>query len=146
MADRRFFDRAGPFTLDVLSASSGARLLRAEDGARLFSDVAPLETAGPSDVSFLENRRYIEAFVRSHAGAAFVDEKAAERAPPGMALLISKEPYKAYALAAQAFYPAVDVVTRRASSAIIDSIVSIAWLSFSADSITETMTGKSCDI
>jgi UDP-3-O-[3-hydroxymyristoyl] glucosamine N-acyltransferase len=38
-----------------------------------------------------------------------------------MALLVSKEPYKAYALAAQAFYPAAEVVARRAPSAIIDS-------------------------
>ena len=120
MADRRFFNRAGPFTLDVLSALSGARLLNVVDGGRLFTDVAPLETAGPEDVSFLENRKYMEAFVRSDAGAAFVDDKAVERAPPGMALLVSKEPYKAYALAAQAFYPAAEVVARRAPSAIID--------------------------
>jgi len=121
MADRRFFDRAGPFTLDALSALSGARLVNVEDGGRLFSDVAPLETAGPEDVSFLENRKYIEAFVRSDAGAAFVDDKAVERAPPGMALLVSKEPYKAYALAARAFYPTIEVIARRAPSAIIDS-------------------------
>jgi UDP-3-O-[3-hydroxymyristoyl] glucosamine N-acyltransferase len=82
--------------------------------------VAPLETAGPDEISFLENRKYIEAFVRSHAGAAFVDEKAAERAPAGMGVLISKEPYKAYALAAQAFYPTPEVVARHAPSAIID--------------------------
>ena len=121
MADRRFFDRAGPFTLDALCALSGARLLRAEDGRRLFGDVAPLEIAGPEDISFLENRRYIEAFERSRAGAAFVDEKAAERAPSGMALLVSKEPYRAYALAAQAFYPTPRVLARRAPSAIVDS-------------------------
>ena len=119
MADPRFFDRAGPFTLNALSGLSGATLMRPADGGRLCRDVAPLETAGPDDVSFLENRKYIEAFVGSRAGAAFVDEKAAERAPPGMALLVSKEPYKAYALAAQAFYPAVAVHTRRALSAII---------------------------
>ena len=83
-------------------------------------DVAPLEAAGPEDVSFLENRKYIEAFVRSRAGAAFIDENAVERAPPGMTLLVSREPYKAYALAAQAFYPAAQVVARRAPSAIID--------------------------
>lgn len=59
--------------------------------------------------------------MRSRAGAVFVDEKAAERGPPGMALLISKEPYKAYALAAQAFYPAAEVKPGRALSAIIDS-------------------------
>ena len=121
MADRRFFDRAGPFTLDALCALSGARLLHVKDGARVISDVAPLETAGPADVSFLENRKYIEAFIRSHAGGAFVDEKAAEQAPPSMALLVSKEPYKAYALAAQAFYPAPQVVARRATSAIVDA-------------------------
>jgi len=120
MADRRFFDRAGPFALDVLCAVSGAKLLHAEQSARLFSDVAPLETAGPADVSFLENRKYIEIFARSYAGAAFVDEKAVERAPPGMAVLVSKEPYKAYALAAQAFYPAAKVAACRAPSAVID--------------------------
>lgn len=125
MADPRFFERAGPFTLDTLSALSGARLVRPADAMRLCRDVAPLETAGPDDVSFLENRKYIEAFACSRAGAAFVDEKAAERAPPGMALLVSKEPYKAYALAAQAFYPAVQVKPRRALSAIIDSTADV---------------------
>jgi UDP-3-O-[3-hydroxymyristoyl] glucosamine N-acyltransferase len=121
VSDPRFFDRAGPFTLDALSALSGARLLNAKDGGRLFRDVAPLETAGSEDVSFLENRKYIEVFARSGAGAAFVDEKAAEHAPPGMALIVSNEPYKAYALAAQAFYPAAEVVAHQAPSAIIDS-------------------------
>lgn len=122
MADPRFFTRAGPFTLDALSALSGARLVNPADGRRMCRDVAPLETAGPEDVSFLENRKYIEAFIHSGACAAFVDETAAERAPPGMALLVSKEPYKAYALAAQAFYPAVEEAqARRAPSAIIDS-------------------------
>jgi UDP-3-O-[3-hydroxymyristoyl] glucosamine N-acyltransferase len=125
MADPRFFDRAGPFTLDALSALSGAKLSRRPDNERLFSDVAPLETAGPEDVSFLENRKYIEAFIRCRAGAAFVDPKAAERAPPGMALLVSEEPYKAYALAAQAFYPAAQVVAGRAPSAIIDATAAV---------------------
>jgi UDP-3-O-[3-hydroxymyristoyl] glucosamine N-acyltransferase len=120
MADPRFFDRAGPLTLDALCAMTGAMLLRADDGARLFTDVAPLETAGPTDVSFLENRKYMDAFVGSRAGAAFVDETAAGRAPLGMALLVSREPYKAYALAAQAFYPVADVAARRSPSAIID--------------------------
>jgi UDP-3-O-[3-hydroxymyristoyl] glucosamine N-acyltransferase len=120
MADARFFNRAGPFTLDALAALSGAQLLRPEQGGRLYRDVAPLETAGPEDVSFLENRKYIEAFFRSRAGAVFVDQKAAEQAPSGVALLVAQEPYKAYALAARAFYPPISVVARRAPSAIID--------------------------
>jgi UDP-3-O-[3-hydroxymyristoyl] glucosamine N-acyltransferase len=120
MPDPRFFNRAGPFTLEALAAISGARLVDRRQGDRLFRDVAPLETAGPEDVSFLENRKYIEAFACSRAGAAFIDEGAAGRAPPEMALLLSGEPYKAYALAAQAFYPASQVVPGRAPTAIID--------------------------
>src|SRR5262249_50676280 len=96
------------------------KLLPPEAAGRLYYDVAPLETAGPEHVSFLENKRYIGSFIRSRAGAVFVDEKAAEQAPPGMAVLVSEEPYKAYALAAQAFYPPGRVVGRRAPSAIID--------------------------
>ena len=120
MADPRFFSRAGPFTLAELSKLSGARLLRPEDAGRRCSDVQPLEAAGPDDLSVLENRRYIDAFLGSRAGAAFVDEKTAERAPPGMALLVSSEPYKSYALAAQAFYPPAEIGARRAPSALVD--------------------------
>src|SRR5215472_10668973 len=120
MTDRRFFDRAGPYSLRDLAAVSGARLCNEADADRVFSDVAPLETAGPEDVTFLENRKYAEAFARSRGGAAFIEERFAERAPAGMALLISREPYKAFARAAQAFYPMPPVVPGRASSAVID--------------------------
>ena len=63
--------------------------------------------------------------MRSRAGAVFVDVKAAEQAPPDMAVLVSKEPYKAYALAAQAFYPSVKVAARRSSSALIDPAAAV---------------------
>ncbi len=120
MADPRFFDRAGPFSLDALAALSGATLYDPTGGERLFVDVAPLETAGPEDLTFLDNRKYLDAFVGSRAGAAFVDERAIDKAPEGMALLIAANPYKAFARAAQAFYPLKPVAPRRARSAIID--------------------------
>jgi UDP-3-O-[3-hydroxymyristoyl] glucosamine N-acyltransferase len=121
MADPRFFDRAGPFSLETLAAASGARLWRRNDGARLMHDVAALETAGPDEVSFLDNRKYLDAFLRSRAGAAFVDERAAAQAPAGMAPLVSDAPYKAYARAAQLFYPDVSVRPGRAPSALISA-------------------------
>ena len=124
MTDLRFFDRAGPYSLDALATLTGARL---RDGAadKQLADVAPLETAGPDEVTFLDNRKYIETFSRSRAGAAFVDERFAERAPAGMALLLTKEPYKAYALAAQAFYPVKPVVPRIAPTAIVDPAATV---------------------
>jgi UDP-3-O-[3-hydroxymyristoyl] glucosamine N-acyltransferase len=125
MADPRFFDRAGPFTLEALAALSGAQLLHPQGGGRLLRDVSPLETAGPEDVSFLENRKYLETFTRSRAGAVFVDRHVAGRAPPGMTLLVSNEPYRAYALAAQAFYPTRPITPHRATSAVIDPTASV---------------------
>src|SRR5438874_544614 len=119
MTDLRFFDRAGPYSLDELARLSGARLMDGADGRQHVTDVAPLETAGPDDVTFLDNRKYLDEFTRSRAGAAFVDEWAAERAPPGMALLVAANPYKAFAQAAQAFYPAALVAAQRAASAAI---------------------------
>ncbi len=125
MADPHFFDRAGPYSLDALAALSGATLRDPKDGGRQFGDVAPLETAGPDDLTFLDNRKYLDAFVRSRAGAAFVDERAIENAPAGMALLIAREPYKAFARAAQAFYPVKPVMPRRAPSAVIDPTATV---------------------
>src|SRR5271165_1074138 len=125
MADFRFFVRAGPFTLGDLARATGAGLVREAAEGSLFRDVAPLEIAGPEDISFLENRKYLPAFRGSRAGAAFVDPGMVAEAPPGMALLVSSEPYKAYALAAQAFYPARLIIPRRAPSAVIDRTASV---------------------
>jgi UDP-3-O-[3-hydroxymyristoyl] glucosamine N-acyltransferase len=125
MADPRFFVRTGPFSLAVLAELCGAQLRRPEDSARICRDVAPLDAAGPDDLTFLDNRKYLDAFTASKAGAALVDKRAVERAPAGMALLVSDEPYKGYARAAQAFYPGTAVAPCRAPSAIIDPTATV---------------------
>lgn len=109
MADPRFFSVRGPFTLAQLAGICGAGLRAQDDPDRLFRDVAALEEAGPDHVSFLDNRRYAGAFAQSRAGACVVRADLAGRAPPGMALLLSDSPYKAYARIARAFYPQVGV-------------------------------------
>jgi UDP-3-O-[3-hydroxymyristoyl] glucosamine N-acyltransferase len=104
MVDSRFFRNAGQKTLSELAALTGATLT-AQDKSTAIRDVAPLDRAESGDVSFLDNVKYLDAFRSSKAGACFVREKFAMQAPPGMALLVTEEPYYAYALAAQAFYP-----------------------------------------
>ncbi len=125
MTDTRFFRRAGPHSLGALAALTGARLVDPSTADRLIEDVAPLETAGPADATFLDNRKYTDAFMKSRAGAAFIAETLASRAPAGMALLISREPYKAFARAAQAFYPQSPVMPGRAPSAVVDPTATV---------------------
>jgi UDP-3-O-[3-hydroxymyristoyl] glucosamine N-acyltransferase len=119
VADPRFFVRAGPFTAGELAERTGARVA-AGDPARRLTDVAPLDSATPEQLSFLENRRYAKAFAASRAGAAFVHPEFAGRAPEGMTVLATEKPYKAYALAAAAFYPEPAIRRGIAPSAVVD--------------------------
>jgi len=116
--DPRFFARAGPFTAGALAKLVGATVGRG-DAELVLHDVAPLDAAGPADLSFLDNRKYADAFSRSRAGAALLHPDLAERAPAGMVLLLTKQPYKAYALAASAFYPETPALPGIAPSAVI---------------------------
>jgi len=125
MADPRFFARSGPFSLEALGGLTGATLRDPKTGGLLLTDVAPLESAGPEDLTFLDNRKYLDAFARSRAGAALVDERGIGSAPAGMALLVAPNPYKAFARAAQAFYPLKPVAPRRAASAVIDPAATV---------------------
>jgi UDP-3-O-[3-hydroxymyristoyl] glucosamine N-acyltransferase len=121
MADPRFFDRAGPFTLAELARLTATRLLPETAGQRVVRDVAPLETAGPDDLAFFDNRKYLAAFEACRAAGICIDGKDAGKAPPGAALLVGPQPYRAFALAAQAFYPVAPVAAARAASALIDA-------------------------
>lgn len=105
MVDARFFRNRGPFSLAQLAESTGATVAHAQHADMQVHDVAPLDRATARDVSFFDNTKYLEQFLNSRAGVCFVREKYAERAPAGMALLLSEDPYRSYALAAQRFYP-----------------------------------------
>jgi len=125
MPDPRFFTVAGPFTLKHLAAVTGAELAPDVEPALMIRNVAPLERAGPTEISFLDNKKYLEAFSTSQAGACFVHPDWAPRAPSGMALLVTRTPYKAYALAAQAFYPKPAPRPGTAATAVVDPTAQI---------------------
>jgi len=105
MADSRFFDVAGPFSLKDLAKIAEGSLSESADGDAQFNDVAPLGDAGASHISFLDNRKYIESYTQSSAGACIVHPALAAKAPEGIHLILMEDPYRGYARVAQAFYP-----------------------------------------
>lgn len=105
MADPRFFLNAGPYALGDIAQRVGVDLGDGADASQMIQDIAPLDSAGPTDLSFLDNPKYIAAFEASSAGACIIHERHVERAPDHVALLIAKDPYRSYALASQLFYP-----------------------------------------
>lgn len=120
MADARFYTASGPLTLSQIADIAGASIGEGGDPGRRFTDVAALESAGETDVSFLDNRKYIAALAASRAGACLLKPELADRAPHGMALLLTPTPYKAYARVAQAFYPAPQASGRVDPRAAVD--------------------------
>jgi UDP-3-O-[3-hydroxymyristoyl] glucosamine N-acyltransferase len=121
MADPRFFSVAGPFTVAEIARRTGATVADTAQGERVLRDVAPLETAGPEDLTFLDNRKYAPALRDTRATAAFVQPALAGAAAAGLTLLLTEQPYRAYALAAQAFYPEPPPAPGIAASAVIDA-------------------------
>ncbi|MAL41171.1 MAG: UDP-3-O-(3-hydroxymyristoyl)glucosamine N-acyltransferase, partial [Thalassospira sp.] len=105
MADSRFFSRKGPFSVAQIAELTGADVVNAPDRDRVFDDVSPLQNADSTILSFFDNRKYIDAFINSKAGACFVRPEFADRAPKDMVLFTTNDPYRAYAKAATAFYP-----------------------------------------
>jgi UDP-3-O-[3-hydroxymyristoyl] glucosamine N-acyltransferase len=104
MADQRFFRLCGPFSLAELASLADAEL-RGGDPARLISDVATLDHAGPDSVTFLFNPKYANQIRHTKAGACLVREDLAGNLPAGVAALVTAEPYRGYAKVAAAFYP-----------------------------------------
>lgn len=100
-----FFTNMGPFAVAELARLVGAELAAGADGARQVVDVRALSDAGASDVSFLDNRKYLPQLDATKAGFVLVQPAFASRVPAGAVALMTKAPYRAFALALQQFYP-----------------------------------------
>ena len=125
MADPRFYSVAGPFKLKQLAKAAESKIGEDVNPEAEFVDVRPLSEAGPDHISFLDNKKYLESFSKSRAGACIVHPDHASKAPKKMALLLSEEPYRAYARVASAFYPLTEPKGRKSKSANIDKTASI---------------------
>lgn len=126
MPDPRFFEKQGDFTVSQLAEQLGCEVQGEAAAAKMvLEDVLPLQTAQASHLSFFDNIKYKDDFLVTKAGACLVSPQAAAFAPQGLVCLITPEPYKAYARAAQKFYPEPKPQTSISSSAFIDKAATI---------------------
>ena len=120
MADPRFYSAAGPFSLKEIAKITKALIGEGADNDALFVDVQPLISADTRHVSFLDNKRYIDQFSASQAGACLVHPDLAIKAPKKTSLLLTEDPYKAYARLAAAFYPTTCMQNYQEGPVLID--------------------------
>jgi UDP-3-O-[3-hydroxymyristoyl] glucosamine N-acyltransferase len=105
MADPRFYDNRGPFTLAEICAQSGAELGGA-DGSATVADLAALDGAGPRHLTFCAGKSAAKNFAQSGAGFCFIpNDFAPSEIPAGMTVLRCASVPHAFAAAARLFYP-----------------------------------------
>jgi UDP-3-O-[3-hydroxymyristoyl] glucosamine N-acyltransferase len=75
----------------------------------LLAGVAPLQTAEPDEVGFLDNRRYAPALENTRAGAVIVHPEMLPRVPAGTVPIVTAEPYAGWARIAALLHPAPTV-------------------------------------
>jgi UDP-3-O-[3-hydroxymyristoyl] glucosamine N-acyltransferase len=119
----RFFQRSGPHRLaDIADAAGGSAASHCD---RVFDGVAPLQTAGPGQISFLDNKRYAPLLDLTKAGAVIVHPDMQSRVPDSSIAIVTREPYTGWARVAALFHPAPSALPGIHPSAVVDDTATI---------------------
>ena len=111
-------------TVDEIAKVLGGELLRGE-GARQLSAVRPLDDANSKSLSFVSKQKYLSHLSTSKAAAVLITADMFEKAEPsianGICVITVKNPYLAFARAAQIFTPQEESTEGVHPSAVIEA-------------------------
>jgi len=107
MADPRFYDNRGPFTLAEICKAADTTMPEGADGAARIDDLASLAGAGPTQLSFFTGGGGEAAvlFASTKGGFCFVPADTKLSAPAGCVAIRAKSVPHAFAAVAKLFYP-----------------------------------------
>ncbi len=104
MADSRFHDNAGPFTLAHLARHIGAEINQ-DVASRVIADVGNLATAQRTEISYVDHRKHLAALQTTQAGAVCITADLADAVPNGIIALITPNPHLSFVRVMELFYP-----------------------------------------
>ena len=120
----------GVLTPRAVAELTGGRLVG--DGSLPLTGFAPLDRAGPGDLSLLSSGRYLDAFHRSGAGCVLIaDDLADVPGGPGVRVVV-KDPARAMGRVLEQLHPdlppapGVDPTARLGAGVVLGQEVSIA--------------------
>ena len=106
VGDPRFFARSGPYSLREVAHAAGGLSTELD---LMLTGVAPLDAAGPQQVSFLHDRRYAAALATTRAGAVVVHPDMACHVPETAIAISARATYEGWARVAGLFHPSPPV-------------------------------------
>jgi UDP-3-O-[3-hydroxymyristoyl] glucosamine N-acyltransferase len=113
-------------TVGEIAALTRAKLRDGDPTDRRIDNIAPLDAAGPCDITFLDKPKYVDALANTRAGACLIVPRFTASAPRGVALLETPHPYPAFVAVARKLFPgmlrpsSLFVTEGRAASAQVD--------------------------
>lgn len=104
MTEPIFLRPSKPITLQEIAVLTGAEPAGSFDPLALVENVKPLDLAGPKDLAFFDNPKFLDAFRETRAAACLVGQRYANETRKGTAILVAKNPYQAYVTVARKMY------------------------------------------
>jgi UDP-3-O-[3-hydroxymyristoyl] glucosamine N-acyltransferase len=125
VADTRFYNRGGPFSIGQIAQHSGAELSNLIHRDTQIHDLAALDVAGAKDLSIFSDREYQQAASCSSAGAVVTTRNLGRLVPGAMCLLYVANPRLAFARITSLFYPARAVEGGIHPTAVVDPFATL---------------------
>src|SRR5262249_3526208 len=104
MSDTTFLRHSAGLTLEEIGALTGAAPVSAPHSRRIVN-IAPLDRASPSDLTFFDSRNFSKAAAATPAVPCLTMTALAKELPARVAILTVREPYRAFVTAARALFP-----------------------------------------
>ena len=100
-----FFKSSSGLSFREIAELTGAQVRSGAQLDLLITNIAPLDRAGPHDLSFLDNAKYVDALMASSVGACLMANRFAAQAPTALNVLTVKEPFHAFVEVARKLFP-----------------------------------------
>jgi UDP-3-O-[3-hydroxymyristoyl] glucosamine N-acyltransferase len=100
-----FFSTNRELTIGEIVTLTGAKPRADVPLDRRIGNIAPLDAAGASAITFIDNAKYLDALAITRAGACLVAPRFEGKAPDRLAVLVTPEPYRAFVVVARALFP-----------------------------------------
>jgi UDP-3-O-[3-hydroxymyristoyl] glucosamine N-acyltransferase len=100
-----FFQRGPGLSIREIAALTGAAAREGADLDRRITGIAALDRAAPTDLTFLENRKYADQAAATGAGACLTLDRLAGHVGGRVAILCARAPYRAFVEVARALFP-----------------------------------------
>jgi UDP-3-O-[3-hydroxymyristoyl] glucosamine N-acyltransferase len=94
-------------SIGEIAALTRAKLRDGDPAERRIGNIAPLDTATATDITFLDNSKYLGDLAGTRAGACLIAPRFAASAPRGVAVLETPHPYPAFVAVSRALFPAM---------------------------------------